>query len=309
MGDLPENEERVSNTHKINYLLRSKRPASGSPEDPSKPATTSNNNPRHKKKQKQQKQQTNMDAKKFDDFIKRMDAFSQATSFQLNGITGKIDSLDSKLEKLQKKTDILEEKQDQAAKNIDWLYNEMSSVQIELNQVRQATLANDFVINGIPSELMPQLPQDALILTAAAVGLVIESKDIKQISERKHKQSKTSRVMVSLHNGLLKQKLMEKVKSQNPLLVKDVFVNVPENSPNIGKQIKIFNQLTPTNRRILVAAQRVNNGSYKYIWEKTGRILIKKDENARVIEIRSTQQLMNIFGPNVFDIFNNNVNN
>ncbi|CRL07022.1 CLUMA_CG020038, isoform A [Clunio marinus] len=275
----PSLKDQSSDTENYRDKLRNKRPASESPEVTEK---TEIDSIRIKKKNKKDKisevmvNPNNLQST-LDKISSKLESVWKKCE-EIPSISNKIDLLNISLEKLQQQTDLVEKKQDEAARNISWLYGEMSAVQVELNQVRQATLTNDLVIQGIPTDLLSTHPQETFRTIASALGIAIDMKDIKYITERKHKPSKTSRLFVSLHNGILKQNLMNNFKTNKPFLVEKIYSNVPENSTLYGKEIKIFNQLTSTNKQILAAAYRANNGKYKYIWEKSGRILMKEND-------------------------------
>lgn len=232
---------------------------------------------------------------KIDSILSSLAALTQ----KVENIDGKVDKMSNDLSEMNSRLQKLESAQKETETDIKWMSSETSRLSAELNAVQQCSLSNSFAVYGLPPDLDPATAFQTTVNVAAHLGVNLDKNDLRYVALKKNTARKNSFVLGSFYDERVKVDLLQRFKNSRPLLVEEVFKNLPANSPLRGKEIFIRNQLTKYNRSLRFEAHRLNNGHYKFIWESNGRIMLKKDENSQVIVLSSLDQLPELFPSNV----------
>lgn len=199
----------------------------------------------------------------------------QNKNFTLNDIMAKLELMDQKYNALFAKF------QEQEKIN-ERLLSELSTVKKQLNKKEQNELKNNIIVHGVPYMANENIPE---IITK--IGQTLETPVGKFSAFRMGKEgAKNSAIKVIFDNedtkkGFLKSKNKFNLGSRDLGYTTDnkVFLNHDLTKANLElfKEAKIFK----------------SNNSFKYLWISNGSILLKKDENSKVIVIENTEQLKN----------------
>lgn len=245
---------------------------------------------------------------KLDALIDTMNTLSQrsdSSEKKLDALLVKIENTDvninilvQEISTVKHKTEVLEKTQENFRDDINWLKNEVGRLSVDLGAVQQTTLSNHFLIFGLPHDLAVDKPFMWLNKIASKLGVVICEQDLKHVALRKNEKYKNSYLTGIFHDIRLRQQLFEQAKISRPLVVESVFTSLPGNSPLRGKEISLKGHVAPAIRSRLSEAHRLNNNVFKFIWQKDGRLLMKKDVGHQVYEIKSTDQLNEVLTKN-----------
>lgn len=175
-------------------------------------------------------------------------------------------------------------------KEIDGCKENVQRLEMELDKMQRATLSKNAVIIGLPTaenENVKQLidkvgsaidfPNTAdAIVNARRLGL-------------KNDVNRYPPVLVTFINESWKEKFFDCKRSHGPLLVSAVFDGFAEGT----KTIIVRDELTTLGRELLREAKEFQTlFDIKYVWPgRNGKILMRKQDGAKVEEIRSKQQL------------------
>lgn len=210
----------------------------------------------------------------------------------------KIDSLAADIAAINAKTSNLEVAQNELQDDFDRLREDVGKLSQEMRLVQQAALSHSFIIHGLPQDISKEKPIDILTVIAQKLGLPIRETDLKYVALRQNNTRKTAYMTGIFHDGKLRQQLLQAGKEKRPLIIEAFFPDLPVNSTMRGKEFSIKNQLAQSTRTFLAEAHRINNKRFKYVWESNGKIMIRRDDGERAIEVRSTEHLINILENN-----------
>lgn len=288
--------------------------------DTSNASTNSKNTKRPRQHTEEQKESQPKKGKmvltweqKIDELLKAKDD-NQAKLDEIPIMSANLSNLSAQLGSLVIEVDKLKEKQTQVEQVIPQIYqslgtltNTQTQLGNHLNQLEQTSLANHFVIHNLP----PAHGKSDAIKLMSTIGeyleLHLEANDfsVGPYFTQQKKNRPSSSLIGAFYDIRKKKQLFEKFKlktnpgdpsQRRPILTDDIFNGLPNDSTFRGSEIVLKNLLTRLNRNLLHHAQQELKFSnkFKYVWESDGRILARRDEKTRIIEIRSTQDLQNI---------------
>lgn len=218
-------------------------------------------------------------------------------------LTEQIQKISNDIKQIESKIDRVETSVVKANSEIIDLQNENQQIRNELNNRQQLNMRTHFNLFGLPA--LKQ--EDALIVmknVALKVGTTVVDEDFKDIYVANHRDKKTSHIAGIFYNEQKRDEIFNKMKKQiadkKPILVEEV-VKLARDSPFRGKELRLKTKLTQYTRMLLNDARQLKN-IFKFIWECDGRILMRKDEHSRIIEIKTPQQLHNVASNHNFQI-------
>ncbi|CAG9135832.1 unnamed protein product [Plutella xylostella] len=144
----------------------------------------------------------------------------------------------------------------------------------------QKLLSNSLEISGVPA-IPEQTP--ASIADKVASKLNIKSKDIQSARRLPGRQDKTGGILVELRNQIDRDQWILAAK-QHEIKVGDLGMQTPIEAAD--SRIFIREALTINMKTLLFNAKQRMRDSFKYIWCKDGRILVRKTDNSKVQAIR-----------------------
>ncbi|KAG8239131.1 hypothetical protein J437_LFUL016138 [Ladona fulva] len=150
-----------------------------------------------------------------------------------------------------------------------------SELMVAVNELRNEIQKKDQIIDNLNMRVN-SLEQQQLAKNIEICGIVNES----TVNDLKG-------AVVSLIKSI-------NVKDFNENMIEDVFI---ANKFREQKKLIIFinDHLTQYNKNLLWnTKERAIECNYKYVWFKTDRVLVRKDENSRVISISSERDIRKI---------------
>jgi hypothetical protein len=124
------------------------------------------------------------------------------------------------------------------------------------------------------------------------ISLDLEKRDIKDIFRLQVKKGENGPILLELGSTTLKQELIKRVKnfnakSKTKLQAKHLGHTTREDTP-----VFVSEQLTAKNARLhFLAGELVKSSKYKYRWTSFGRVLVRQDDNSKIIHITSEAQI------------------
>lgn len=207
-------------------------------------------------------------------------------------IEQKVDGLSQQLGRMENRVNALEQTTSTNSRNVMDLSNNVNALQGQVNKLQQQAIANEFLLLGLPPSVTSQDVPSTLTAFGTFVGQALKPEDFCQPPRVFTNRNRTSATIIGMFkSNELKVAAMKAFKAKRPVPVEDI-VNLPELSTLRGKLVTMRNSLTPAYRQILSEAHRIKEGVFDYAWDSIdGRILLRKDNTARPIEICSVQQL------------------
>ena len=166
----------------------------------------------------------------------------------------------------------------------------VSDLSVRLNIVEQHSRQDNLEINGIPENQAENLVSTVIQL-GKTISCRIEADDVSSVSRVKKLDAQSSRprsVIVKLKNTRKRDEVLASVMKFNRVHVTDKL-----NSSHLGyggtkQPVFVSEHLSPLNKIIHAEARKMaREKKYKYVWVRDGRILVRKDDGARAIQIKS----------------------
>lgn len=213
----------------------------------------------------------------------------------------KIDTLLESVNDIQREVQKISEKQIESDKKLLKVEKRMTSMEQEIenikshnNELAQDSLSRDFVIFGLP--FFEKANNNKVIASLAReTGVKFDISDLQYFyASRTAKDRKKCVVHGRFHFEKYKSNLISECRNKSPILVEDIIELKPDD-PMLGTEIHIRSQLTTKNRELANEARRQRSkGKLKFVWEKDGRILIRKTDNSSIVQLRSMNQLIQL---------------
>lgn len=220
-------------------------------------------------------------------------------------ISETVKSLDGKLNNLEARVESVEAAQGNSAKEIEStkveILAEVNKARDDLHELQQKALDCEFVMFGLPPAVTDEQALQVILNFGDIIDEKIDEEDVKRVKALPNNKKKSSMIVGTFRSSAMKQKVMRKYqKYEEPVLVDDLLIDLEATSPWRGREVNLKNQLTPYYRKILTEAHRLNDTldtsqKFKFIWEKEGKILIKKAEKSQFVHLKSIEQLNDIF--------------
>lgn len=215
-------------------------------------------------------------------------------------VLNKLDQLFTKFEELQStqnaiRVDIskLVERVQIIENDLDRLKFELQTLTARIDESDQIKLRNSFKITGIPYK---QSSQEHLFVIVKKIfslaGLDVEKEDFEYLAIYPNRNRVTGQIVGKFERFNKRTAIFRNFKESTkttPILWKDV-VNTEPNDPQGLKTIRLWSKLTQNTANLLARAKEYRN-MYKYVWENEGRVLMRKNDGDRVLEIKSLTEL------------------
>ncbi|CAB0014084.1 unnamed protein product [Nesidiocoris tenuis] len=169
------------------------------------------------------------------------------------------------------------------------LVNENKALTQRVNSLEQRLIANELVIDGIPTTANENL-RDTFFKICDAIKCKIGGEDI--ISLRRLAQSHQANspkkghqpIIVVLRNDACQQKVIDSKKSAGGITQKTLGFSSDE-------KIFINERLTPHCRYLFWLARQAKQIGFKYCWVKRGQIFLRRDEQSQALRINKESDI------------------
>lgn len=215
---------------------------------------------------------------------------------QMNNIEKKMDRIGLDIDELKSKQLVNEDRFNSIESELSVIQQDVQNTSNLRNSMEQNLLSNQMQIVNIPSSY--ERRNDELLMTLNNFfNTKFTKSSFKRIVFINKRKQPNCNVILNFHNSHDKAILMENVKKLStdengrriPITIDDVFEEF-KNEPLAGKQLFFNNILTKLNKEIL-KLKTIYKHQIKFMWEQDGRILMRRNENARVVEATSIQQV------------------
>lgn len=190
------------------------------------------------------------------------------------------------VKEMQNEIATLKREQLRTRKDCTDLYNQLSETRKELIELKQYSRRSNIEIKGVP--LSPTESLDGIIVNVGEkLRTKIASQDIDAIHRVPTKDKTKSNIIVRFFAHSVRDGVLQAAKKQR---LNAAALGFPTNEP-----IYINEHLCVENKIFLgKALQLKREKSWKYTWTSRGRILMRKTENSKVIQITCDDDLVQI---------------
>lgn len=251
---------------------------------------------------------------KIDLFIESLTTWKQETDTKLAGILDSMNDIKRQNSELlvsnaeiEKSIDYLSTKYDDISLQLNIYQSQtkacverMSVVESRTEEIERFSRTSTLEIRNLP--LRKSLPQDELVRIAVRIlkELLIDlsPSDIYDIRSIPTKQDNRT-ILLTLNSVILKNKILKAFRDFNKSSSSDK-LNSAVLGPEYPRQIIYMSEnLTAHARRLFYLARDfAKSQNYKHCWTANGRILLRKEDNARLIVVSSEAQLNELSSKN-----------
>lgn len=166
----------------------------------------------------------------------------------------------------------------------------VSDLSIRLNIVEQHSRQDNLEINGVPENRAENL-LNMVVQLGKTISCNIEAEEVYSIARVKKLDLQNSRprsIIVKLKNTKKRDEILASVTKFNRAHVSDKL-----NSSHLGyggakQPVFVSEHLSPLNKAIHAEARKMaREKRYKYVWVRNGRVLVRKEDGARAVQIKN----------------------
>ena len=189
-----------------------------------------------------------------------------------------------KLEEMDEKYNALFQKYTEQLKINEELKKEIIDIKKDLNRREQRELSNNLIIHGVPYKTNEKV--DEIIKNIGGLlDVSLNNQSFTAVRLGKENQ-KTNLIKVTFQDENTKQKIIKSPKRRQ--------LNTSKLGLNIDKPIFLNHDLTKQNQELFKKANdfKKENG-FKFLWISKGSILLRKEENSKIMAIEKEDDLKN----------------
>lgn len=244
--------------------------------------------------------------KKFDSLSKNLSDFKTSINGQLDTLTKTVNSWEERIRQLEvKQTSLTEISSTLKSRDLEipTLQSTVNSLRDQLNSQEQHCLRNELEISGI-TETENESLQHVVSIAAMKIGISVNESEIDMITRVGPKlkpsqltpESRPRPVVVRFLRNKKRNEMLSAARSRKNLSTADLDLQGPP-------QKLFFNErLTKVNRKLFREARiRATQTGYKYCWVKNGLIFVRKEDQKPPKNIRTTDDIDRIMGPDLSD--------
>lgn len=161
---------------------------------------------------------------------------------------------------------------------------ELTSVQHEVERLKQFSIDSEVVIFGVPSSVNENL-FEKINEVFDKYKIEMKESDFKSIYRLRSKDNSTnvSPICINFLNKSFKETIMKLQKKFGPVLLQQIVPNLPASDKN---KILIKNRMTPYYITLLKeAVQFKSSMKYEFAWFQNGEVLLKKNAESKIIKV------------------------
>lgn len=188
---------------------------------------------------------------------------------------------------LKKIEDMTEAQKNMGEENIE-LKNKVKLLESSMDDLEQYTRNKNVQIDGIPPKQDENL-RDIVMNIGNKIQVDIKREDIDAIHRIPTRSTKTPEpIVVQFLTRQMRESVVQKAREVK-VHTKDLGFNEE------SKQIYVNEHLTRKKKHILFEARRLKyEKNYKYLWTKSGKIFIRKEDRSPIINLNSIDDLHKI---------------
>lgn len=162
----------------------------------------------------------------------------------------------------------------------------LTSVQIEVEILKQKAMGGDIIISGIPSSEEINI-FDIVDSVCKYYKLTIKEIDYHKMYQFKNKQNKSgyTTICVELYSRTFKGLLLKQKKKLGPVMLNKIYLDLPDTDM---RKVIVKNRMTHYFSNLLKEAYSFKDKyKFEYVWFQDNEILMKKTESSRPQKIQS----------------------
>ena len=220
-------------------------------------------------------------------------------STQLTNLNINFGSLDSKLSILQTTVTSLDstitEALNRLKKNeetIALIVSQQEAIYAKINEFDQKGMVKCFRLTGFPARQQKTDAFPAVEEVFKHIGLKVTKSDFKKLFFNNFRNNTDAQITGEFYDERTKDaatQLFKDYRKARPLLLGKVCPDITDENWK-SKEVRLRSELTPATRKLLAEA-RQHTEIFEFIWEANGRVLMKKDENSRAFQVRSSSDI------------------
>lgn len=213
----------------------------------------------------------------------------------LRDLNNSVQFISEQFDQMKKELDSNKEKIVKLKSENEALINDIRDISFRLNALEQYTRQENVELSGIPENKSENIVKTVMQLSKV-VSLNLQENDVLSAFRIRKLDATSSRprsIVVKLRSTRIRDDLLASVVKFN----KANSTKEKLNSHHLGyggtkQPIFVSEHLSPLNKRIHAATRKAaSEKSYKYVWVRDGRILIRKDEKSPAKQITSLEAI------------------
>lgn len=174
------------------------------------------------------------------------------------------------------------------------LQHENETLSGDLNFLRQKEFKQTFALLGFPKGTNGEDMFVAIKKIGGMIGVQIEGTDFSRRPHLvTHRNNRTAHIAGTFYSAQKRDefhfKFREK-KRTSPIVLEDIVISLDPDHQLRAKPLTLRWELTDYTKKLLVEAKKYA-ANFKYIWETDGRVLLKRDDASKPINIHTFAQL------------------
>lgn len=167
----------------------------------------------------------------------------------------------------------------------DKLRKRVVELEGKCGEIEQISLNKGLILSGIPNQGKNEDVHDITKKVLKAINCKINNNDIEEVYRR---GKDGSQIVINLKTEQIRDNILKKRKEATSVKVTECNLNGENN-------VIYFNEyLTSYMNKLFYDARCLKNNGYKFVWVKSGKIFIRKDEKSKIIQIRNSDDIDNI---------------
>lgn len=172
------------------------------------------------------------------------------------------------------------------------LQHEINDLNKEVNEIKQNQLNKNLIVFGAPKINENKKLHDTIKLLLAKLNINESEIKITDLYQARTTNNKNSApIIIKMENLNMKNTIIQLAKAKN-IMAKDIGLASEH-------KINICEQLTTINQQLLNESRQLRLHGYKYIWNKNGKIFVRKSENTNIINIKNSNQIESLKTHNI----------
>ncbi|KAJ0179765.1 hypothetical protein K1T71_004356 [Dendrolimus kikuchii] len=210
------------------------------------------------------------------------------TNQSLQFLSDKVDDYLELMETFKEKIKDLENKNCELMNKNKNLNTKIEALEQRINEIQQKQLAKQIEVAGIPMCEGENLKDIAKNL-ASKLNMKVD--DIKMATRIYTKKGKQETILLKMKEELSAANWIGAARSKS-LIASDVAPAI-EASKSSNK-LFVRPALTQHSKNLLWKSEQALKDSYKYIWCKNGKVLVRKSEDSKILTLRSENDIANL---------------
>lgn len=205
----------------------------------------------------------------------------QYCSEKVDEFAESMDALTNKIKDMERKITFMDTQNRSCLLKIEFL--EQRNMELE-----QQHLSDQIEISGIPDSNDMDLPA---LVDKVVTKLGVQKEEIFSVKRLPSRRTGSGPVHVKIRQESARQKIISAARDAT-ICAKDLMPNLTGQPAE--EKIRVREAITPYLKSLLWQAKQEMKGVFKFIWVKEGKVLVRKNENAKIYKLRSKNDIQNI---------------